>query len=129
MFITYINNTPIHIVSKSTIFSSGLVNYVLLKQYLMSKEKRPLKEVLTLKDFKSKKHYKRAWSRFKRQVLHKKGLNNICYLCGTTLTKENLSYDHLIPVSKGGTAFNFDNIKPCCKHCNFKKGNNFSCQV
>lgn len=40
-----------------------------------------------------------------------------CVECGT---KENLEYDHIIPISKGGSNFE-GNVRLLCKNCNRKK--------
>jgi len=50
------------------------------------------------------------------KLLHK--YNFSCVHCGT---KENLSIDHIKPVSKGGTD-DIDNLQILCKSCNSKKG-------
>ena len=41
-----------------------------------------------------------------------------CVCCGT---RENLSVDHIHPVSKGGTN-DMDNLQTLCRSCNSKKG-------
>ena len=44
-------------------------------------------------------------------------LENKCQECGTT---ENITIDHIKPLSKGGTN-HIDNLQPLCKSCNSKK--------
>ena len=44
----------------------------------------------------------------------------ICYYCGAKVGNKNLTMDHLIPLSRGGTSSR-DNIVPACKECNNKK--------
>jgi hypothetical protein len=45
--------------------------------------------------------------------------NYSCAICGST---EDISIDHIIPLSKGGTN-TADNIQPLCRSCNSRKGN------
>ena len=45
--------------------------------------------------------------------------NHSCIFCGT---KERLSIDHIIPLSKNGTNYIW-NIQPLCRSCNSKKSN------
>lgn len=45
----------------------------------------------------------------------------ICQLCGTS---ENLSFDHIIPVSNQGLTIR-ENLAILCKPCNERKGNGF----
>jgi len=45
----------------------------------------------------------------------------ICQLCGT---RENLSFDHIIPISQGGTTVRH-NLAILCKPCNESKANTF----
>lgn len=44
--------------------------------------------------------------------------NHECQYCGTN---RDLTLDHLVPRSKGGTS-NWRNLVTACKHCNAKKG-------
>lgn len=44
-----------------------------------------------------------------------------CYLCDVPLDAMNHSYDHVVPLSKGGLNVT-ENIRPCCRSCNSKKG-------
>lgn len=45
--------------------------------------------------------------------------NNRCQYCGK---KEDLTIDHIIPKSRGGSD-EWDNLVACCSTCNVKKGN------
>jgi 5-methylcytosine-specific restriction endonuclease McrA len=42
---------------------------------------------------------------------------NQCYYCGTDLKKEEITFDHVIPKSFGGTK-----MVTACRPCNNKKG-------
>ena len=46
----------------------------------------------------------------------------ICHYCGNKFSKDLLTMDHIIPLSRGGTSERF-NIVPACKDCNNKKKN------
>jgi 5-methylcytosine-specific restriction protein A len=44
----------------------------------------------------------------------------ICHYCGRKFKPQELTMDHKIPLSRGGTSERF-NIVPACKECNTKK--------
>jgi len=44
----------------------------------------------------------------------------ICYYCQAKFLPEELTMDHVIPLSRGGRSTR-GNIVPCCKACNNKK--------
>ncbi len=44
----------------------------------------------------------------------------ICYYCGMKFNPEELTMDHLIPLSRGGKSEKI-NLVPACKDCNNKK--------
>lgn len=44
-----------------------------------------------------------------------------CQYCAVGLPVKELTFDHIIPQSKGG-ATNWENIVTCCQSCNTKKG-------
>lgn len=43
-----------------------------------------------------------------------------CHYCGKTVGAENLTLDHVIPISRGGRSTK-GNCVPCCKECNNSK--------
>lgn len=44
----------------------------------------------------------------------------ICYYCNQKFTAEELTMDHLVPISRGGKASR-NNVVPACKECNSRK--------
>lgn len=50
----------------------------------------------------------------------KKRSSGICYYCKKQFRASELTMDHKIPLSRGGTS-NKENIVPCCKECNTNK--------
>jgi 5-methylcytosine-specific restriction endonuclease McrA len=45
-----------------------------------------------------------------------------CQYCGDTFVTNDLTFDHVLPRSKGGTT-NWENIVAACRDCNSRKGN------
>lgn len=43
-----------------------------------------------------------------------------CHWCGGTFAADDLTMDHIIPVTRGGKSSR-NNVVPCCKECNNKK--------
>lgn len=62
----------------------------------------------------TRKHQGLTWKVFKRDKY-------TCKHCGS---QENLSIDHIKPVTKGGTD-DIENLQTLCKRCNSKKGNKY----
>ena len=58
------------------------------------------------------------WSGSIREYIKERERANHCIYCGSN---ENLSYDHLIPKSKGGPDIP-DNVVVACRKCNSSKG-------
>ncbi len=50
----------------------------------------------------------------------KKTASGKCYYCGLKFHPDELTMDHLIPLSRGGKSEKF-NLVPACKECNNKK--------
>jgi len=49
-------------------------------------------------------------------------LGTMCLYCGDITTVKNLSCDHIVPISRGGSNAQ-DNLQFICLGCNFEKGN------
>lgn len=45
-----------------------------------------------------------------------------CLYCSTALLFNNISVDHIIPISKGGTNSKYNIINNCCGTCNKERG-------
>ncbi len=58
--------------------------------------------------------------KFSRANIYARDLHT-CQYCGTQCSTEDLTFDHVIPVVKGGSK-TWDNIVTCCLDCNHKKG-------
>ncbi len=58
--------------------------------------------------------------KFSRQNLYVRDRGK-CQYCGTPFEQKELTYDHVIPRSKGGQT-EWTNVVTCCIACNLKKG-------
>ena len=50
----------------------------------------------------------------------RKRSSGICHYCENNFIPNELTMDHVIPLSRGGKSQKF-NLVPCCKECNTKK--------
>jgi len=64
---------------------------------------------------------RRRMPRFSKVNLYIRDLYT-CQYCNTPYTKNNLTLDHVIPLSKGGKT-RWENIVAACGPCNTRKGN------
>ena len=73
---------------------------------------------------KDKKHIAREREKAKKLRKSQWWLNllqkGVCHYCQKKYTPEELTMDHVIPVSRGGFSKK-GNIVPCCKSCNNEK--------
>ena len=62
---------------------------------------------------------------FERKSLSRKNIllrdHNTCQYCGKVFNPSELTLDHVLPKSRGGSS-NWDNLVACCKRCNNRKG-------
>ncbi len=63
---------------------------------------------------------RRVYLRFSRENVYIRD-NYTCQYCGRRFPPSKLTYDHVIPKSRGGET-NWTNIVTCCEECNRKKG-------
>lgn len=54
----------------------------------------------------------------RREVYDK--MNGHCTYCGSELTMENMTADHIVPLANGG-GDTIDNMMPACRSCNHYK--------
>lgn len=52
----------------------------------------------------------------------------VCYLCGQYLSVHDLTVDHVVPLSRGGS-HTLENIKPAHKVCNSRKGDRLLSEI
>ncbi len=67
----------------------------------------------------SEPHVPRRKKRFTKKRLPD---GAVCAYCGRNLTRQNATYDHVIPLSRGGEDSS-ENLVWCCNQCNRSKGN------
>lgn len=78
----------------------------------------PMPSVIRLLEYRRIPHQTRALSR-KNILLRDR---NTCQYCGCVLTASELTLDHVLPRSRGGTS-TWENLVACCHDCNRRKGN------
>ena len=76
--------------------------------------------VIRLLEYRRIPHQTRALSR-KNILLRDR---NTCQYCATVLPSGELTLDHVIPRSRGGSS-TWENLVACCHTCNRRKGNQF----
>jgi 5-methylcytosine-specific restriction endonuclease McrA len=77
-----------------------------------------LPSVIRLLEYRRIPHQSRALSR-KNILLRDR---NTCQYCATVLPSGELTLDHVIPRSRGGSS-TWENLVACCHSCNRRKGN------
>ncbi len=65
--------------------------------------------------------YRPSTVRFNRTNIYTRD-KYTCQYCGTVESRGELTYDHVVPRSRGGKT-SWTNIVTCCKPCNRRKGN------
>ena len=65
--------------------------------------------------------------KFSRQNIYARDKYH-CQYCGKRFSSEDLTYDHVIPKSRGGKT-KWTNIVTCCVQCNRRKGGHFPEEV
>lgn len=91
------------------------------EEKVYSKDKSfPIPSILVLLGNKEK-NFNFNSLKFNRKAIFMRD-GNICQYCGSNLSKNNCTIDHVFPLSRGGT-HTWRNVVACCESCNMKKGN------
>jgi len=67
---------------------------------------RAIKKLVSVKSV----DFEKIWKQF----------NGLCYICDEPISKNNVHYDHLVPLSKGGS-HTYNNLRPTHSKCNQSK--------
>lgn len=67
------------------------------------------------------RNVKRRTNGYSKEYLEENPGDNHCIYCNTLLDQDNITADHIIPVSKGGNNSRI-NLIPCCTDCNEERG-------
>lgn len=67
----------------------------------------------------AKLYYSKEWRSFRQYYLSVQG--GLCVQCKRTMADKHLHLDHIIPLFKGGAAYDEDNIQVLCVSCHGKK--------
>jgi len=74
----------------------------------------------TVSEEEIKKEKQKARELKKKQWWNTLVSRGVCYYCGKKVPPEELTMDHIVPLSRGGKSTK-GNIVPACKECNNKK--------
>ncbi|HLJ29205.1 MAG TPA: HNH endonuclease [Candidatus Angelobacter sp.] len=80
--------------------------------------------VIRLLEYRRIPHQTRALSR-KNILLRDR---NTCQYCGVVMSSNDLTLDHVVPRSRGGSS-TWENLVACCHSCNRKKGNHLLVEI
>src|SRR5262245_31244940 len=89
-----------------------------------SRKSVSLPSVIRLLEYRRIPHQTRALSR-KNILLRDR---NTCQYCGMVLSSGELTLDHVVPRSRGGSS-TWENLVACCHPCNRKKGNHLLVEI
>jgi 5-methylcytosine-specific restriction endonuclease McrA len=94
-----------------------------LREYDRQRSKDP-KRKDQLRDHKARRRAQKLGSRIGRirwdHIIQRD--NATCYLCEKKLSKKEITFDHVIPLTRGGPHTE-DNLKVACRSCNSRKHN------
>jgi 5-methylcytosine-specific restriction endonuclease McrA len=75
---------------------------------------------ITVSDKEIRKEREKARQIRKKQWWQNELNKGVCYYCGKTFPKSELTMDHIVPIIRGGKSTK-GNIVVACKNCNNKK--------
>jgi 5-methylcytosine-specific restriction endonuclease McrA len=94
------------------------------EKFSVARKRAKIKRENTLKECKSKRKSTKKHKQYLKEIGLYDGKNFFCYVSGKKLTSKNLSFDHVIPISRGGKDVE-ENILPMDLKLNLSKGNKF----
>lgn len=104
----------------NTLAQVGLIDLLMWEKQRIISNQQILDAVATVQEDRRKGAARvanfRKYDRLRQEALSRDGF--CCVYCGTT---ENLTIDHQLPLSRGGTN-NLENLVACCQSCNSSKG-------
>lgn len=67
----------------------------------------------------SQRGYNERWARFSKQY---RKLNPLCVNClAHGVTRASAQVDHIVPLSKGGKKYDYENLQALCRTCHSQK--------
>jgi 5-methylcytosine-specific restriction enzyme A len=86
----------------------------------IAKFKRGLVDLYDAEEVDFKKEKNKARELRKTQWWKRKCAKGICYYCHEKIKPQDLTMDHIVPLSRGGRSVK-GNVAPACKECNNNK--------
>ena len=74
---------------------------------------------ITWKGRRSQMAERRKFTDYEKKTVYARG-DGRCGICGRPVAFKNMTIDHIVPLSKGGTN-DFENLQPACSLCNMVK--------
>jgi 5-methylcytosine-specific restriction endonuclease McrA len=116
------HSRSIHIIINEPESPQSFSSYILLKNNILMNILNDI-DNLRYSTLTSKEicHKKFRLSIHKNKSIFLKNKKHICNYCKKDLLPDQVTIDHIIPISNGGYIFNWNNLAISCKRCNINK--------